>query len=169
MLVLCSKLFICLLYPVSDSMESIEKDYVLVNAHFASTEGFSFYLDTSLHDKSSSALSLCPSRKKDGDIAVAIQSMELAGTSVGGPESAEIHRSDLLVTSSSTSMLREAQRLTILHPSTRLHLLHQYVLALADLSQEKVCYLMLLALTDMVIVSQSDYSTKLIHETYLYI
>ncbi|XP_041000278.1 serine/threonine-protein kinase ATG1a isoform X2 [Juglans microcarpa x Juglans regia] len=123
--------------PVSDSVESIEKDYVLVNAPFASMEGFSYSLETSLQDKSTSRVSLYPSRKNDLDIAVAMQKMELADSSVGGPESAQSHGSDLLVTSNASSTLREAQRLTILHPSTKLHLLHHYLEALAELSQEK--------------------------------
>ncbi|KAF5451836.1 hypothetical protein F2P56_026901 [Juglans regia] len=123
--------------PVSDSVESIEKDYVLVNAPFASVEGFSYYLETSLQEKSTSRVSLYPLRKNDLDIAVAMQKMELADSSVGGPETAQSHGSDLLVTSNASSILREAQRLTILHPSTRLHLLHHYLEALAELSQEK--------------------------------
>ncbi|KAG6725740.1 hypothetical protein I3842_02G046000 [Carya illinoinensis] len=120
-------------HPVSDSLESIEKDYVLVNPHFASMEGFSYYLETSLQDKSTSRVSLFPSRKNDLDIAVAMQRMDLADSSVGGPETAQSH----LVTSNASSILREVQRLTILHPSTRLHLLHHYLEALAELSLEK--------------------------------
>lgn len=152
MLVRCLKFLICFIYTVSDSVESIEKDYVLVNAPFASMEGFSYYLETSLQDKSTSRVSLYPSRKNDLDIAVAMQKMELADNSVGGPETAQSHGSDLLVTSNASSILREAQRLTILHPSTRLHLLHHYLEALAELSQEKVCYIVLLALTDVVLI-----------------
>ena len=116
-------------------MESIEKDYVIVNAYFASMDAFSFYLETSVQDKSTTRVSICPSGKSDKDIAVEIQTMELADSSVGAAQS---HGSDLLVTSSTSSIIREVQGLTILHPSTRLHLLYQYVQALAELSQEKV-------------------------------
>lgn len=118
----------------SDSMEPIEKDYVIVNAHFASVEDFSYYLESSLQDKSMTRVSPCPSRKSDKDIADAMQTMELTGSSVGAAQS---HGSDLLVTSSASSILRGVQGLTILHPSTRLLLLHQYVQALTELSQEK--------------------------------
>ncbi|XP_075671069.1 serine/threonine-protein kinase ATG1a isoform X2 [Castanea sativa] len=121
---------------VSDSMEPIEKDYVIVNvnAHFASVEAFSYYLESSLQDKSTTRVSPCPSRKSDEDIADAMQTMELTGSSVGAAQS---HGPDLLVTSSASSILRGVQGLTILHPSTRLLLLRQYVQALAELSQEK--------------------------------
>ncbi|KAM4094746.1 hypothetical protein ACB094_06G217400 [Castanea mollissima] len=121
---------------VSDSMEPIEKDYVIVNvnAHFASVEAFSYYLESSLQDKSTTRVSPCPSRKSNEDIADAMQTMELTGSSVGAAQS---HGPDLLVTSSASSILRGVQGLTILHPSTRLLLLCQYVQALAELSQEK--------------------------------
>ncbi|KAM3698802.1 hypothetical protein ACB098_06G214500 [Castanea mollissima] len=120
----------------SDSMEPIEKDYVIVNvnAHFASVEAFSYYLESSLQDKSTTRVSPCPSRKSNEDIADAMQTMELTGSSVGAAQS---HGPDLLVTSSASSILRGVQGLTILHPSTRLLLLRQYVQALAELSQEK--------------------------------
>ncbi|GMY39023.1 serine/threonine-protein kinase ATG1a isoform X1 [Fagus crenata] len=116
------------------SMESIEKDYVIINAYFASMDAFSFYLETSVQDKSTTRVSICPSGKSDKDIAVEIQTMELADSSVGAAQS---HGSDLLVTSSASSIIREVQGLTILHPLTTLHLLYQYVQALAELSQEK--------------------------------
>lgn len=116
-------------------MEPIEKDYVIVNAHFASVEDFSYYLESSLQDTSTTRVSPCPSRKSDKDIADAMQTMELTGSSVGAAQS---HGSDLLVTSSASSVLRGVQGLTILHPSTRLLLLRQYVQALTELSQEKV-------------------------------
>nr|POE94873.1 serine/threonine-protein kinase atg1a [Quercus suber] len=119
---------------VSDSMEPIEKDYVIVNAHSTSVEDFSYYLESSLQDKSTTRDSLCPSRKSDKDIADAMQTMELTGSSVGAAHS---HGSDLLVTSSASSMLRGVQGLTILHPLTRLLLLRQYGQALTELSQEK--------------------------------
>ncbi|GMY21304.1 serine/threonine-protein kinase ATG1a isoform X1 [Fagus crenata] len=118
----------------SASMESIEKDNVIVNAYFASMDAFSFYLETYVQDKSTTRVSICPSGKSDKDIAVEMQTMELADSSVGAAQS---HGSDLLVTSSASSIIREVQGLTILHPLTRLHLLYQSVQALAELSQEK--------------------------------
>ncbi|XP_062154872.1 serine/threonine-protein kinase ATG1a isoform X3 [Alnus glutinosa] len=90
-----------------------------------------------LQDKSTTRVSVCPSRKNDWDLAVAMPTVELADSSLGCPASAQSDGSNLLVASSASSILREVQGLTILHPSTRLHLLHRYVQALEELSQEK--------------------------------
>ncbi|GMY22146.1 serine/threonine-protein kinase ATG1a isoform X1 [Fagus crenata] len=51
----------------SASMQSFEKDYVIVNAYFASMDAFSFYLETSVQDKSTMRVSICPSGKSDKD------------------------------------------------------------------------------------------------------
>jgi hypothetical protein len=119
-------------------------------------EAFSYYLGTSLQDKSTTRVSVCPSRKNDWDLGVAMPTMDLADSSLGCPASAQSHGSNLLVAPSASSILREVQGLTILNHSTRLHLLRQYVQALGELSQEKVSYLMLLALVDIVLVNESD-------------
>ncbi|KAK2649921.1 hypothetical protein Ddye_017410 [Dipteronia dyeriana] len=117
---------------VADSMESIEKEYVLVNSHFASMDAFSYYLDTSVQNASTSKVSSSPS-KKDDHLENSTQTKELAV----GAGSSQSHISAPLEPSWKSSILKELQGLTILHPSTRLQLLHQYLHALAELAQEK--------------------------------
>ncbi|KAK3194492.1 hypothetical protein Dsin_025802 [Dipteronia sinensis] len=121
---------------VDDLMESIEKEYVLVNSHFASMDAFSYYLDTSVQDASTSKVSSSPS-KKDDHLENSMQTKELAVGAASGAGSSQSHISAPLETSWKSSILKELQGLTILHPSTRLQLLHQYVHALAELAQEK--------------------------------
>ncbi|KAJ0110798.1 hypothetical protein Patl1_00703 [Pistacia atlantica] len=121
-----------------DLMESIEKEYVLVNSHIASVDAFSFYLDTSVQDNSTTRVSICP--KKNDHLADAMHTKESAAGCSGA---AEISQFVPLETSCGSSILKELQGLTILHPSTRLQLLHQYVHALTELAQEKVMALFL--------------------------
>ncbi|CAB4300774.1 unnamed protein product [Prunus armeniaca] len=121
---------------VSDSMESIEKDYVMVNPHFASMESFSYYLETSLQLNSTTRASISGSKQNDHDISVAKKTEEQATSSIG-VESSQTCGSAKSPTSCGSTLLLEVQGLSILHPSTRLHLLHQYAQVLADLSQEK--------------------------------
>ncbi|BFG22309.1 hypothetical protein CerSpe_085830 [Prunus speciosa] len=121
---------------VSDSMESIEKDYVMVNPHFASMESFSYYLETSLQLKSTTRASISGSKQNDHDISVAKKTEEQATSSIG-VESSQTCGSAKSPTSCGLTLLLEVQGLSILHPSTRLHLLHQYTQVLAELSQEK--------------------------------
>ncbi|XP_065860019.1 serine/threonine-protein kinase ATG1a [Euphorbia lathyris] len=82
---------------VADSLESIAKDYVLVNRHFASTDNFSYYSETLLQGNSAAGVPAYPPKKNDQDM----------------------------------------QGETTLHPSTRLHLLRQYVQAIGELALEK--------------------------------
>ncbi|KAJ4850251.1 hypothetical protein Tsubulata_018316 [Turnera subulata] len=128
----------CLADPlgVADSMESIEKDYVLVNRHFNSMGNFSYHLEASLQDNSDDRVSLCP-HKKDQDIAAAIPTKEIAAHSVADAENPQVYGPGPVDTSCASAILREVQGLTILHPSTKLRLLHQYVQAIAELAQEK--------------------------------
>ncbi|XP_030488353.2 serine/threonine-protein kinase ATG1a isoform X1 [Cannabis sativa] len=121
---------------VSDSMESIEKDYVLVNPHFASSESISYFLETSQLSNSKTGVSTYAQKQNEQGRPV-IQEEELAESSIGGLEGSLKHGSDLLPTSIPLSLLREVQELSILHPSTRLQLLHQYVEVLTELAQEK--------------------------------
>ncbi|XP_062091271.1 serine/threonine-protein kinase ATG1a [Humulus lupulus] len=121
---------------VSDSMESIEKDYVLVNPHFASSESISCYLEMSQLSNCKTGVSTY-TQKQNEQARPIIQAEELADSSIGGVESSPKHGPDLLPTSIPLSLLREVQGLSILHPSTRLQLLHQYVEVLSELSQEK--------------------------------
>ncbi|KAL5572228.1 hypothetical protein UlMin_021825 [Ulmus minor] len=118
---------------VSDSMELIEKDYVLVSAHFASMETLSYYLDSSVQVKCEKEASDSPKLNEQGRSVM--QAKELASGSVGGVDSSQKHGSELLLSSSAS--LREVQGLSILHPSTRLQLLHQYVQIIAELSKEQ--------------------------------
>lgn len=122
---------------VTDSMDSIEKDYVLVNHHIASVENLSYLTETSLQDNSATRVSVCPSKKNDQDIAVTMQTKQHVASSVGSAENSAVHRSGPLDTSCSSTILSEVKEQSMLHPSTRLHLLHQYVQAVADIAQEK--------------------------------
>lgn len=119
---------------VADSMESFEKEYVLVNAHFASADSFSSSLVTSVQENSSAArVSIC--RPNDKDVAVALQTKELTSSCIDGAESYDLN---ILAKSSASTILRKVQGLSILHPSTRLQLLHQYITTLSELAQEKL-------------------------------
>lgn len=126
-------------YPSSfaDLMESIEKEYVLINSHFASTDGFSFYLDASLQDNSMAKVSICPSKKNDHS-AITMQTKDMPSDSASGAENSLFHVPAPLETSNRLFILKEVQGLTVLHPSTRLQLLHQYVHALTELAEAKV-------------------------------
>lgn len=121
------------LAAVSDSMESIEKDYVLVNAHCPSMETSSYHLETSLEGCSlrvSHALSI------DQDMIAKTQKKELIATTRDVGESSRSRGQFSMPCAA--SMLKEVQGLSILHPSTRLQLFNQYVQVLSDLSKEKV-------------------------------
>lgn len=125
---------VCPLFPsVTDSMESIEKDYVLVNAHCPSMVTSSYHLETSLQG-CSSRISHSPLSIHQ-DMTAKAQKEELIGSSSVTGESSR-SRGQF---SCAASMLREVQGLPVLHPSTRLQLFHHYVQVLSDLSQEKVC------------------------------
>ncbi|OMO82370.1 hypothetical protein COLO4_23061 [Corchorus olitorius] len=122
--------------PRADSMESIEKEYVLVNPHFTSMDTFSYYLATSLQESTTEPLK-CPPKKSDQESAVATETKETAWSCASSVKIPEVQGSDAQTTSSESAMLREVQRLSILHPSTRLQLLHQYAQAIEELAQEK--------------------------------
>ncbi|XP_039008387.1 serine/threonine-protein kinase ATG1a-like isoform X2 [Hibiscus syriacus] len=117
----------------ADSMESIEKEYVLVNPHSTSMETFSDYLETPLRDYSTLK---CPTKNSDQESEVTLETKETAGSSVGSANT-QVLGSDPQTTSSESAILREVQRLNRMHPSTRLQLLHQYAQAIAELAQEK--------------------------------
>lgn len=114
---------------VADSLESIEREYVLVHSNFASMEILTSSLGPSLKESSNSkACSLTPKNSED-------QRMPI------GPdvkENTSWSEMDQSTASGAPYVVREAHRLTVLHPSTRLQLLHQYVGALSDLAQEKL-------------------------------
>ena len=133
MLVLYFNYFL-LVSTVSDSMESIEKDYVMV-----SMENLSYYLEHSLQLDSATRASICASKQNDHGIPLVIKTDELADSVSGG--SLQTRGSVVVPASCASTLLLEVQGLSILHPSTRLHLLHQHAQVLADLSQEKVRHL----------------------------
>ncbi|XP_012490200.1 serine/threonine-protein kinase ATG1a isoform X2 [Gossypium raimondii] len=116
----------------ADSLEGIEKEYVLVNSHSTSMETFSYYLETSLQDYSTLK---CQAKKSDQEPAVSLEK-ETAESSAASAKSPQFQGLDVQ-TSSESAMLREVQRLNILHPSTRLQLLHQYARAIAEIAQGK--------------------------------
>ncbi|RDX68682.1 Serine/threonine-protein kinase ATG1a, partial [Mucuna pruriens] len=120
---------------VSRLMESVEKDYVLVNSHFASLETFSDYFEASVQDNSSHRISIFPSKRTNLEIGVAKQTKDLSSPST---ERLENLKSNKLEEGSwEFSALRKEQKISSLHPSKRLELFHRYVQILAELSQEK--------------------------------
>ncbi|XP_008459813.2 serine/threonine-protein kinase ATG1a isoform X2 [Cucumis melo] len=116
---------------VSDSMDSIEKDYVLVNAHCPSMETSSYHLETSLQG----SLRVSHAFIIDQDTIAKTQKKELIASTRDIGESSRSR--DQFSMARAASMLREVQGLSILHPSTRLQLFNQYLHVLSDLSQEK--------------------------------
>lgn len=122
---------------VSDSLELIEQEYVVVNAQFSSMETLSSSLETSVIGSSSRQLGGL--NKKQDSAATLMHNLE--------PPSLfdfRILRSHEFVplektkTSQMSSEQKEMLRKSSLHPSVRLHLLHQYIEALSDLAQDKV-------------------------------
>ncbi|CAH2063155.1 unnamed protein product [Thlaspi arvense] len=105
---------------VFDSLELIEREYVLVNRPSASLEGSSDCFDTSLQD--SGIPNFLPRNEKGSSSSVEAQ-RPLSGGS--GPRPA-----------SGSYLLTEVQRLTIVHPPTKLQLLHQYAEALTEVARE---------------------------------
>lgn len=114
-------------------MQSIEKDYVLVNSHF-----FSDYFEASVQDNPLSRVSICPSKRTNLEIGVAKQTKDLSSSSTDGLDNFKSNELKALVASCEFSALRKEQGISSLHPSNRLELLHQYVQVLGELSQEKV-------------------------------
>ncbi|KAJ6940644.1 hypothetical protein NC651_006700 [Populus alba x Populus x berolinensis] len=122
---------------VADLMESLEKDYVIVNHHFSSMENFSYYLETSLQDSSTSKSSVQLPQKNNQDMVFAIQTEEFTGSSVSSAKDPQVHGSEPLTASCVPNILREVQGLPIPHPSIKLHFLNQYAQAIVELAQEK--------------------------------
>lgn len=120
-------------------MESIEKEYVLVNAHFASMETLSSSLETSLPDNSAaSRATIHYPKEKDQDAAIPMKMKELTATSVGAMESPVNYELGPSAPACASAILIEAQKLSVLHPSSRLHLLNKYAHAVSELAQVKV-------------------------------
>lgn len=121
---------------VADSMESIEREYVLVNPHYGSTGKFSYLLETSVQD-SSAVISALQAKKNERESAGDMPKAECAGSFTDCAKGLPVRRLDPPSTSSESVLSTELQGLSILHPATKLHLLHQYVQILAELAREK--------------------------------
>ena len=119
-------------------MEFIEKEYVLVNAHFSSMETPSSSFERFLPDNSATRTTIHSPKKNDQDVAVTMKTKELTATSVGAVESSGNYEPDPSGPSCSSTILKEAQELSVLHSSSRLHLLHKYAHAISELAQSKV-------------------------------
>ncbi|KAJ1390617.1 Protein kinase domain [Sesbania bispinosa] len=122
---------------VSHLMESIEKDYVLINSHFASLEAFSDYFEASVQDKCSSRVSICPSKRTNLETGVAKQTNDLSSSSTDGLEGFKRNELEASVGFCEFAASRKEQGISSQHPSNRLGLLHQYVQILGEISQEK--------------------------------
>ncbi|KAK7381941.1 hypothetical protein VNO80_00517 [Phaseolus coccineus] len=118
-------------------MQSVEKDYVLVNSHFASLEAFSDYFDASVQDDSLYNISLTHSKITDLDIGVAKKTEDLTSSSSRGLENLKSNKLETCVASFEFTALRKEHEISSLHPSNRLELLHQYVKILKELSHQK--------------------------------
>ncbi|KAM7476589.1 hypothetical protein LguiB_023832 [Lonicera macranthoides] len=131
--------------PVTDSMESIEKGYVLVNPHYASTDTLSSSMETSLlYNSVTRALSFPPILKNDHlNISVERQqTKELdANNSTWRAKDLQSHRARSPSSSTST-VFREVLQVPVLHPSTRLQLLHKYIDSVSEIAQTKASYLL---------------------------
>ncbi|KAL0866112.1 hypothetical protein Bca101_045230 [Brassica carinata] len=103
-------------FGVLDSLELIEREYVLVNRP---SEGSSDCFDISLQD--SGTRNFLPKNEK-GSLEKAQRPLLSDGS---GPRPA-----------SGSYLLTEVQRLTIVHPPTKLQLLHQYAEELAEVARE---------------------------------
>ncbi|ESW07327.1 hypothetical protein PHAVU_010G120500 [Phaseolus vulgaris] len=118
-------------------MQSVEKDYVLVNSHFASLEAFSDYFDASVQDDSLYRISLTHSKITDLDIGVAKKTEDLTSSSSRELENLKSNKLETCVASFEFTPLRKEHEISSLHPSNRIELLHQYVKILKELSQQK--------------------------------
>ncbi|GAB2271888.1 hypothetical protein Dimus_006717 [Dionaea muscipula] len=123
---------------VSDSMESIEREYVLVNPHVGSVETLTS-AETSLVESSTVRACAYPPKRSDQHMLVSAHAKEIVTPSVGGMESTSSCGLDSLTVSGSPNMLREEQRLSGsgLHPSMRLQLLQQYLNVTSNVALEK--------------------------------
>lgn len=121
-------------------MESIEKDYVLVNSRFVSLEDFSEYFEESVQvqDNPLNRISICSLKRSDLETKVAKQTKDLSSSSTDALDKFKSNELEALEASSKFSALSKEQGISSLHPSNRLELLHQYVHVLGELSQEKV-------------------------------
>jgi len=102
-------------FGVFDSLELIEREYVLVNRPSASLEGSSDCFDTSLQDSTN----FLPRNYK-----ASLEAQRPLPDVSGSPPA------------SGSYLLTEVQRSTIVHPPAKLQLLHQYAEALSEVARE---------------------------------
>nr|XP_029119867.1 serine/threonine-protein kinase ATG1a isoform X3 [Elaeis guineensis] len=123
---------------VTDSFDSIEQEYVLVQAHFTSMEALLSSLETSLQDNSTTRPpSYRPKTTGRGTTGL-MQTGELVISSISGVGSMGSDVSAPFSASQASTASEDVQDSSSLHPSARLQLLSQYVNALTELAQEKL-------------------------------
>ncbi|KAL1350287.1 hypothetical protein HN51_014394 [Arachis hypogaea] len=122
---------------VSRLMESIEKDYVLVNHHFASLEAFSEYFEASVQDNSTCKVSICSSKRTNTETGVPMQTNDPSHCHAGELENPKSGEPVALAASRAFDVLSKMHGTSSLSSSNRLELLHLYVQILAELSCEK--------------------------------
>ncbi|KAJ0974464.1 hypothetical protein J5N97_016429 [Dioscorea zingiberensis] len=120
---------------VTDSLEAIEQEYVLVHPHFASTENLLSSIETSWQETSGAKL---PSWKISKGTSAQAQKEEEAITSVCLSERRRDHMSAHSSAPRESSVAEDPQGASSLHPSTRLQFLYQYIRAITDVAQEKL-------------------------------
>ncbi|GAB2268832.1 hypothetical protein Dimus_003776 [Dionaea muscipula] len=120
-------------------MDSIEREYVLVNSHFASMETLTEEV-TSLQESSSGRAGGFPPKRSHRHMPVTSYAKEMSTGSIGGMENTSSSGLDSLMAPASPNILRDVQRLSVLRPLTRLQLLHQYIHVISNVSLEKVSF-----------------------------
>ena len=118
-------------------MESIEKDYVIVNPHFASLEAFSDYFEAYVQDNSTCKDSICSSKGTNMEIGVPKQTNNPSPCFADELENSNSNELEALVASRAFDVLGKVHGTSSLRPSNRLELLHLYVQILAEISYEK--------------------------------
>lgn len=126
-------------------MESIEKGYVLVNPHYASTDTLSSSMETSLLYNSATRVLCCPPVLKNDRLNISVErqlTKELDANNSSWREKDLQSHGAQLPSSSTSTVFREVLQLPILHPSTRLQLLHKYIDSVLEIAQAKASYLL---------------------------
>lgn len=126
-----------LFYPVSDSLEFIEREYVLVPANFASMVSLSSSLEPS-YDDSTTRIPSYRLKIIEKGYQGTIQQEEHAVYSMHGDDTTENRVPALLSQAQASTASEELQVAQSLHPSSRIWLLRQYINSLVELAQEKV-------------------------------
>lgn len=123
---------------VVDSLECIEEEYVVVNAHAASTEALSFSLGASGLDHLQSKSVVSPSKKIQKSISAPMQIVGVTGGSICGVESLESQSSIPLGCSEASVSSRDVfDRPSDLIP-TRLDALRRCAYLITELAKEKL-------------------------------